>query len=155
MTYVTRFPKLFFAVALMGFAHVLCADTVTASSASATLKGDAAHPETAQWLRTELYFATGLIGDETHGITEAQWLSFLDKEVTPRFPDGLTVLDAYGQWRSRGKDTPNRLRSKVIVLLHENTETSRAAVEEIRSAWKTATGHQSVLEVNEKAEVSF
>lgn len=24
-------------------------------------------------------------------VSEAQWLNFLDREITPRFPDGLTV----------------------------------------------------------------
>ena len=33
------------------------------------------------------------------GVTEAQWAKFVDREITPRFPDGLTVFNAYGQWR--------------------------------------------------------
>ena len=34
-------------------------------------------------------------------VSEEEWRAFLETEVTPRFPDGLTVLTAYGQWRSR------------------------------------------------------
>ena len=33
-------------------------------------------------------------------VSDAEWRAFLETEVTPRFPDGLTVLTAYGQWRS-------------------------------------------------------
>ena len=32
-------------------------------------------------------------------VSEEEWLAFLADTVTPRFPDGLTVLDAAGQWR--------------------------------------------------------
>src|SRR5690606_25210715 len=52
------------------------------------------------WVRTELYFS---LGEWTEGApdreAEAAWRGFLDREVTPRFPDGLTVVDVYGQWR--------------------------------------------------------
>src|SRR5689334_19268923 len=36
------------------------------------------------------------------GVGEADWIRFLDQEVTPRFPDGLTVLNGRGQWRDTG-----------------------------------------------------
>ncbi len=33
-------------------------------------------------------------------VTEPEWQDFLATAVTPRFPDGLTVLQGSGQWRS-------------------------------------------------------
>lgn len=113
-----------------------------------------------QWVRSELYFGVGAEdGSATRvqeaAIGEAQWRAFLDAEVTPRFPDGLTVFEAYGQWRFRDAETPNRLRSKVLVILHEDTAQRRADIEAIRSAWKQATQHESVLWAREKVEVSF
>jgi len=122
---------------------------------TAALQSDSARPASARWLRSELYFGVGLIDSTAAGVTDAQWRDFLDREVTPRFPDGLTVFDAYGQWRSRGHDTPGRLRSKVLVILHEDTPANRAALDAIRLAWKTATHHQSVLLVTENVDVSF
>jgi hypothetical protein len=121
----------------------------------AALQGDAAHPEAARWLRSELYFGLGPVAPSDGGAAEARWRAFLDREVTPRFPDGLTVLEAYGQWRGRNETGPSRLRSKVLVILHEDTPASRAAIDAIRVAWKAATGDQSVLLVNEHVEVSF
>jgi hypothetical protein len=123
--------------------------------AGPTLQGDAARPEAAHWLRSELYFGLGPADNPEGGIDETQWRAFLDREVTPRFPDGLTVLDAYGQWRSRGKETPGRLRSKVLVILHADTPENRASIDAIRSAWKGNTRHQSVLLATEQVEVSF
>ena len=81
--------------------------------------------------------------------------SFLDHEVTPRFPDGLTVFDAYGQWRNHSSGNIGRLRTKVLVILHEDTPQKRAAIDEIRSAWKAATHDHSVLLVSQAAEISF
>ena len=126
------------------------------AAATATLQGDAARPDAAAgWVRSELYFGVGTEGDAASNISEAQWRAFLDKEVTPRFPDGLTVFDAYGQWLFRGKDGPERLNSKVLVILHEDNPQRRADIEAIRLAWKQATRHQSVLWSRQPAEVSF
>ncbi|HEY1848319.1 MAG TPA: DUF3574 domain-containing protein, partial [Opitutaceae bacterium] len=80
---------------------------------------------------------------------------FLDREVTPRFPDGLTVLDAYGQWQSKGARQPERLRTKVLIILCEDTPANRAAISAIRSAYKKATHDQSVLLDSGPVDVSF
>src|SRR5690606_40856485 len=75
----------------------------TEPPASAALHGGAQRPaEAAGWVRSELYFGVGeesgvSAREQTDAISDAQWEAFLDKEVTPRFPDGLTVFDAYGQ----------------------------------------------------------
>ncbi len=137
-----------------------CASQVPSGSApapvSATFHGDASRPAQAQgWVRSELYFGVGTEGDEKSAITQAQWRAFLDKEVTSRFPDGLTVFDAYGQWLFRGNAGPERLNSKVLVILHEDTPQRTADIEAIRLAWKQATKHQSVLWSKQAAEVSF
>jgi Protein of unknown function (DUF3574) len=123
--------------------------------ASATLAGDATHPATTTgWVRTELYVGLGTDG-KGDGISEADWRAFLDKEVTPRFPGGLTVIDAYGQWQGSKQAQPERLRSKIIVLLYADSPAQREAVDAIRRAWKAKTGDQSVLRVTQPAEVSF
>ncbi len=123
---------------------------------TASLQGDSTRPASAQaWMRSELYFGVGNEGDAASAIGGAQWRAFLDKEVTPRFPDGLTVFDAYGQWLFRGRAGPERQTSKVLVILHEDTPQRVADIEAIRSAWKRATRHQSVLWARQAAEVSF
>jgi hypothetical protein len=128
---------------------------------SAQLHGDAARPaEAGGWVRSELYFGVGeetgpSAREQTDVISDAQWRAFLDKEVTPRFPDGLTVFDAYGQWLFRGAPEPNRLRTKVLVILHEDSPQRRNDIEAIRLAWKQATKHQSVLWSRQAVEVSF
>jgi hypothetical protein len=123
--------------------------------ATAALKGDAARPEAAHWVRSELYFGAGPVDIQDGGVAEIRWRGFLDREVTPRFPGGLTVFDAYGQWLDKGRTAPSRLWTKVLVILHEDTPANRAAIDAIRVAWKAATRDQSVLLVSEPVEVSF
>lgn len=107
------------------------------------------------WLRTELYFGTGPADAPREGISEAQWRSFLDREVTPRFRGGLSVIDLYGQWQGPTQRVPERLRSKLLVLLHEDSPQTREDIEAIRRAWKQQTGDESVLRVTQPADVSF
>ena len=48
-------------------------------------------------LRTTLYFG---LARPKGAVTELEWQLFLRDEVTRRFPDGLTVWEAEGQWRT-------------------------------------------------------
>lgn len=146
---------LFFASALLSSA-LLSACATTSPAASSTLHGDAAHPaQTQGWVETRLYFGLGLVDDAAHGVGEEGWRQFLDVEVTPRFPDGLSVLDVYGQWQGKDQPAPERLRSKMLVIDYPDTPANRDKVEAIRAAWKQRTGDQSVLRVTQPAEVSF
>lgn len=127
----------------------------TTNPTSSTLQGDSSRPAQAVWLRTELYFSTGSLDRKEGNISPQRWREFLDKEVTPRFPDGFTALDAYGQWRDKGATQPERLSTKVIVILHENTAQHGKDIEAIRLAWKRITGDLSVLRLSQPADVSF
>ena len=142
-------------MALLSLQLAACATTST-PSASATLQGDAAHPgQTQGWVDTKLYFGLGPADQPAQGISESQWRAFLDKEVTPRFPDGLSVIDVYGQWQGKQETQPERLHSKLLVIDYPDTPENRGKIEAIRAAWKQRTGDQSVLRVTQPADVSF
>lgn len=104
---------------------------------------------------TKLYFGLGPVEHPEQGVSEASWRGFLDREVTPRFPGGLSVVDVYGQWQGKSQTTPERLRSKMLIIDYPDTAENRAKIEAIRSAWKWKTGDQSVMRVTEPADVSF
>lgn len=121
-----------------------------------TLSGDAAHPGfTSGWVDTRLYFGLGSADHPEQGISESRWRDFLDREVTPRFPNGLSVADVYGQWQGKSQSVPERLRSKVLIIDYPDTQENRDKVDAIRAAWKSITGDQSVLRVTQPADVSF
>jgi hypothetical protein len=129
---------------------------VMPSAAVPTLSGDPAHPgQTSGWLDTRLYFGLGPADHPDQGVSEGRWREFLDREVTPRFPDGLSVAEIYGQWLSKGQPTPERLRSKVLIIDYPDSPENRAKIEAIRAAWKAITGDQSVMRVTQPADVSF
>ena len=143
------------ALALASCAHKTIPPTASPATAP-TLQGDPAHPGTTRgWVDTRLYFGLGPIDHHDQGVSEADWQDFLDREVTPRFPDGLSVLDVYGQWQGRNQTMPQRLRSKMLIIDYPDTAENRAKVEAIRAAWKRKTGDQSVMRVTEAVEVSF
>ena len=126
------------------------------SATAPALTGDMQHPGSTQgWVDTHLYFGLGPADHPEQGISEADWRAFLDREVTPRFPSGLSVVDVYGQWQGKGSAAIERLRSKMLIILHPDTAENRSKVDAIRAAWKQKTGDQSVLRVTEPADVSF
>ena len=128
----------------------------TPQAVAPTLTGDPAHPaHTAGWVDTRLYFGLGPADDPTKGVSESDWRAFLDKEVTSRFPDGLSVIDVYGQWQGKGETAPERIRTKLLIIDYPDSQENRSKIEEIRSAWKKLTGDQSVMRVTEPADVSF
>jgi Protein of unknown function (DUF3574) len=145
-------------ILLPGFPFAGCAHPGTAAQTvtAPALQGDAAHPGHAVgWVDTKLYFGLGPADHPEQGVSEAQWRDFLDEEVTPRFPDGLSVLDVYGQWQGKGEAAPERLRSKLLIIDYPDNQENRAKIDAIRAAWKKMTGDQSVLKVTEPANVSF
>jgi hypothetical protein len=161
MMRMTMLGRLYSCVALMLVLTVVSpagtsAQTAGQKTASATLKGDAAHPAHGQhWVDTRLYFGLGPAGAPDKGVSEAAWRDFLDKEVTPRFPAGLSVMDVYGQWQGKQEKAPERIRSKVLIVDYPATEENAAKIEAIRAAWKQRTGDQSVMKVSQAADVSF
>jgi hypothetical protein len=121
-----------------------------------TLAGDPAHPgHTAGWVDTKLYFGLGPADEPAKGVSESAWRAFLDKEVTARFPDGLSVIDVYGQWQGKEEKTPERVRTKLLIIDYRDIQENRDKIEAIRAAWKRLTGDQSVMRVTEPADVSF
>ncbi len=83
----------------------------------------------------------------------ADWRRFLAEVVTPRFPDGLTVLDGQGQWRARGRVT--REATRVLVIFYKPSATSEARIEAIRSPYERRFRQLSVLRADSTACVAF
>ena len=105
------------------------------------------------WTRTELYYGAGRLPAD--GTKDTRWENYINEVVTPRFPEGLTLLEGTGQWRVKEGQTPRRNRTRILILIHEDTEEKSRKVDEIRTLWKEISGQQSVLRVSQPADVSF
>jgi len=93
--------------------------------------------------------------DDRLGVSEREFLNFLDREITPRFPDGLTVYDARGQWRDSKRNRIVREPSKVVMIVLPGKPEDMARLTEIAEAYKKRFKQQSVGIVLRPACVSF
>lgn len=107
---------------------------------------------TAPMMRLELLFGMARPGGAP--ITEQEWTAFVDAEITPRFPDGLTVLTGNGQWT----DPAGRLTrepSRVLLVWYKPDRYSHYRIEAVRSAFKERFQQQSVMRVDSRSCVGF
>ena len=107
---------------------------------------------TERFAEYRLFFGRSRDGVEV--VTDAQWHAFLAEEITPRFPDGLTVVDAAGQWRGPS-GTIERERTKMLIVLAAPGEEGMRRTDEIAEAYKRTFGQESVLRVVGTACASF
>jgi hypothetical protein len=104
-------------------------------------------------MEVELMFGRN-IGSKL-GVTNAQWAAFLAREVTPRFPDGLTVFDTSGQWRDAKKKIVVREPSKIVRIIMPADAQASEKIEAIASAYKKQFRQDSVGVLTRPACVSF
>lgn len=90
-------------------------------------------------VEVDLYFGSGRTND-------AQWAEFLADEVTPRFPEGLSVLEVAGQWRDPSGRI-GREKSKLLILIVFDAPAYAAKVEAVIAAFKKRFNELSVLRV--------
>ena len=100
----------------------------------------------------ELFMGRG--GDQGEVVDDAAWAAFLADIVTPRFPDGLTVLDGQGQWRGEA-GLVQMERSKLLVILAPPGDEPVRLLDEISDEYKRRFDQESVLRVVYDTCVSF
>ena len=93
-------------------------------------------------VRDVLYF--GRNRPDGGQVSDADWQAFLDEVVTPRFPGGLTVVEATGQWKGQSGQV-ERERAEVVTVLHAGDAPARRAVEEIAAEYKRRFQQEAVL----------
>jgi Protein of unknown function (DUF3574) len=101
-------------------------------------------------VRTTLYFG---LTRPSGAVSELEWQLFVRDEVTTRFPGGLTVWDADGQWRTPSGNI-DRERSKVLLLVHADTTEARRSVQELIERYRRMFDQQSVLWESSRACVT-
>ncbi len=113
--------------------------------------GPAAADEDA--VQTTLYFGLGLEGGGEVG--EAEWRHFLADTVSPRFPDGLTVIPATGQWRDpKTKDAEIVSEStRIVVIVHPQTSAAAQAIVEIRQIYVKRFRQGAVLQTDQPVRI--
>jgi hypothetical protein len=144
-----------FAVSL-GVVLTLTLVAATAALAAIAILNTQVGPVSSQstsFYRTELYF--GSERPDGSEVTEEELQRFVDDEVTPKFPDGLTLLTGEGQFRDSSGEIVEEHSYVLILLYPPNDKEANDEIEEIREAYKRAFEQESVLRVDDLDEVSF
>lgn len=105
------------------------------------------------WSRTELYF--GSQKPDGSFVSDEEFSQFINNEVTNKFPDGLTLLTGYGQFKNSA-GTIIREKSFVLILFYPaQTQDANKRIQEIRDAYKKAYFQESVLRADSYSIISF
>ena len=102
---------------------------------------------------TALFF--GMSTAEGIGVSEQQWQHFLDEVITPRFPQGLTVLDAHGQYLPSTSRKVQKEVTKVVLIVHPVNVSNARKIDAIRALYRDHFDQESVLHLKIIGEASF
>ena len=105
------------------------------------------------WVEYQLFM--GRSGPDGDIVDDAEWNAFLADAVTPRFPDGLTVLDGNGQWRGAEGQIQREESNILIILTPIDDEQSQDLIEQVVNEYKTRFEQESVLKTVDKTCVAF
>jgi hypothetical protein len=92
---------------------------------------------------------------ERVGVSEAAWRRFVTREITPRFPDGLTVTNATGQWRDPASGKMVREPSKRVEIVLPGRADDGVRLDAVVAAYKRRFHQRSVGVIVQSACVSF
>jgi hypothetical protein len=125
----------------------------TNNFASAQLPQTSASKSTERILiKDELYFGLSKPGGLT--VSDVEWQIFLNSVITPRFQQGLTVMDAYGQYLNQdGKLIKEK--TKLVILIYENNLSKNHMIEQVIASYKQRFQQESVLRVTSTVKLSF
>jgi hypothetical protein len=132
---------------------LILAAALALSPGCAARVGAGAAPGFEPWIREELWLGAEI---PTGGqVTDEAWAEFVAAEVTPRFPDGFSVVEAAGHWR-HPDGTPVRERTRVLVVLRPAGDAGAArALEAIAAAYVARFHQDAALRTADEVDVRF
>jgi hypothetical protein len=100
----------------------------------------------------QLMFGLSIPGGGT--VSPAQFDAFVAGDLTRQFPDGLTVLPGYGQWRTpEGRLVAEGAR--VVMVVAPDTADTAARLEAVRRAYRAQFRQRSVGLITVQSCASF
>ena len=91
-----------------------------------------------------LFFGRGS-ADNPRAVSDEAWSKFLEDTITVEFPDGLTVLDAYGQYTDTATKRLIKEDTKLLIILVPPDADSTPGIDRIVEEYKSRFAQQGVL----------
>lgn len=101
---------------------------------------------------SSLFFGTRMPEDRKVELTD--WARFVDEAVVTRFPDGFTLLDGEGAWRSTNSGTV-REATHILLVLHDGSASANLGLDAIAADYKARFSQDSVLRLDQCAAYRF
>jgi len=135
--------------------RVACVLIAVAAAAPGAVRAEGAecHAPAQSMQRIELMFGRNVGGRLV--VSEQAWARFLAHEVTPRFPDGFSVVDAAGQRTDKERGHVVREPSKIVIIVARGGAETARRIAAIGGAYKTQFHQQSVGVVTRPVCASF
>jgi hypothetical protein len=89
------------------------------------------------------------------GVSENTWARFVAREITPRFPNGFSMVDAQGQWLDSDTKKIVRERSKLVTIVFDGAADAQNKIDDIVAVYKGRFRQQAVGVIIRPACVSF
>ena len=135
------------------FAIIIVSTTAFVSAACYSGSEEDCPKGSERWIEYQLFM--GRSGPDGAVVDDEAWESFLADTVTPSFPDGLTVLDAKGQWRGSSGEIQREASKQLIILAPSEDKGAADRIEQIANDYKTQFEQESVLKTVSETCVSF
>jgi hypothetical protein len=100
-----------------------------------------------------LYF--GRHSADTLIVTDSAWAAFVTEVITPRFPAGLTVWSATGQWRDADGRIQREPSFVLELVLPARAHDTDAAIAAIVAEYKRRFQQEAVLRVRMPAHAGY
>jgi len=104
-------------------------------------------------LVAEMAFGRNIKGGP--GVSDAEWTEFQRETLTRQFPDGLTVMDAVGQWTDPRAKRMVSEPSKFVVLAAPDTQATLQSLRIVTDTYKRRFGQDSVMVIVNPRCVAF
>lgn len=105
---------------------------------------------------TQLYFGTHISenGNVAH-VDTGSWKGFVESAIVSRFPDGFTVHDGHGFYRSPRDGNTVREPAYILTVAHRGSRESNSRLDEIILDYKSRFRQESVLRVDQCSAYRF
>ena len=103
-----------------------------------------------------LFFGTAIRqGNHTGHIGGDEWKGFVESAIVPRLPDGFTVLEGQGFYRSAIDGAAARESTYILMVAHRNDADINGRLATIVEDYKTRFHQESVLRLDQCGAYKF